>query len=474
MTTLNQALIKAFARQDKGVALPPEPAPPKTASPPAGSRRQPTAAGSREGQGNRRESRANGLPLADAFGVELAAFDKATPRIPPERAFPEAQRTFSALHSADTAHHAPEAVPEAALSAVSDAPVFETPVSEAPVCEDVSPAGYPGLRVDEDGDISWGHGPDRLGTETSMRATPVPVGQWPGTRAPEARARTAGPCPSNCPQPSAFATREATAAEPFETQLAGVAHPPAPVAPPPASVLADEPPWTDARRKQDFRPGWQIDRFSWPRVCRRLIARAAEEWDRLADALVTARDRGQKVLAIAGCRRGEGATTLLLCAARRVAERGVKAVLVDADTVCPQLAKRLGVQPQVGWDETSPEEGKSLDQAVVEATENNLALVANRPIEESGPAGDWSQLASCLETLRDHYEMVLVDLGPLENNEPIGASLSRAAGKHIDAVLLVHNGRLTSQKGLSEVQRNLTQAGINVAGIVENFVAAEE
>ena len=241
---------------------------------------------------------------------------------------------------------------------------------------------------------------------------------------------------------------------------------------PPA--VADEPPWAVARRGRDFRPGWQVDCFSWPRVCRRLIARAAEEWDRLADALVTARDRGQKVLAIAGCRRGEGATTLLLCAARRVAERGVKAVLVDADTVRPRLAKRLGVEPQLGWDQTSQEDGKSLAYAVVEATENNLAVLSNCPIEEDGPPGDWSRLGSCLATLRDHYEMVLVDLGPLENNQPIGDSLFRAAGRNIDAVLLVHNGRITPHQDLSEVQRQLTVAGIHVAGIIQNFVAADE
>ena len=83
------------------------------------------------------------------------------------------------------------------------------------------------------------------------------------------------------------------------------------------------------------------------------MARAAEELDRLADALLAAGRQGQKVLAIGGCRRGEGATTLLLCAVRRLAERGIKPVLVDADLGRPRLAKRLGVQPQFGWDETT-------------------------------------------------------------------------------------------------------------------------
>ena len=152
MTALNQALIKAFAQQDKGVALPPDPGSPKTGSPPPGNRRQPAAAGSPESQGNHREPRgacedfcartiqaqpkgdspifgdakigtvppkAAGLPLADAFGVELATFDKTPPRPPLEHPFPDAQRTFSALHPVDAVNNAQEA----AL-----APVFETPV----------------------------------------------------------------------------------------------------------------------------------------------------------------------------------------------------------------------------------------------------------------------------------------------------------------------------------------------------------
>ena len=169
--------------------------------------------------------------------------------------------------------------------------------------------------------------------------------------------------------------------------------------------------------EREFKPAWEVDHFTWPRLCRRLIARAAEELDRLADALLAASNQGQKVLAIGGCRRGEGATTLLLCAARRLAERGIKPVLVDADLGRPRLAKRLGVQPQIGWDETTEEEGRRVDQAIVEATANNVALLPARepPDEGSRPAGDPSRLAACLEILRNHYDLVLVDLGPLED-----------------------------------------------------------
>jgi Mrp family chromosome partitioning ATPase len=225
---------------------------------------------------------------------------------------------------------------------------------------------------------------------------------------------------------------------------------------------------------REFKPAWQVERFTWPRVCRRLMGKADNEFDRLSDALMAASSRGQRVLAMAGCHRGEGATTLLLCAARRLADRGVRLVLVDADLARPRLAKRLGVQPQVGWNEISEAEGAPLSDAVVEAASNGLALATvHDPASPAGhTTGDWSQLGPSLKTLKDHYEMVLVDLGPLESIESIGEALGRVVDEKIDAVLLVHNGRITSAERLGNVERELTAAGVTLAGMIENFVAA--
>jgi Mrp family chromosome partitioning ATPase len=249
----------------------------------------------------------------------------------------------------------------------------------------------------------------------------------------------------------------------------------------PAASLAPRSPATESQplrletpaRPQEFKPAWQVDAFTWPRVCRRLIARAAEELDRLADALLAANHQGQKVLAMGGCSRGEGATTLLLCAARRLAERGIKPVLVDADLARPRLAKRLGVQPQFGWDETTDAEGHWLDQAIVEATANNLALLPVRepPAECGRPAGDPSRLAACLGVLRSHYDLVLVDPGPLMESKLLDGFGSGTPAGMIDAVVLVRNEGITSESQLTAYAGQLATAGVAVAGVVDNFVA---
>ena len=180
---------------------------------------------------------------------------------------------------------------------------------------------------------------------------------------------------------------------------------------------------------QPFKSGWQVDQFTWPRLCRRLIARAAGELDRLADALMAANMQGQKVLAVAGYHRGEALPPCCFSPPVGWRRRGIKPVLVDADLAQPRLAKRLGVQPQFGWDETEEEEGRSLDQAIVEATANNVALLpAREPVGQGPPTRRRSaRLPVCLGILREHYDMVLVDLGPLEEAESAQDAMRRTA-----------------------------------------------
>lgn len=275
----------------------------------------------------------------------------------------------------------------------------------------------------------------------------IGVGEWAADDSPKTQ---------NPPSPKSFCT-PVEAMEPV--QLAGV-------------VLPGAPAPEEAAEAFEFKPAWQVDRFTWPRVCRRLMAKAVSEFDRLADAIATANDRGQKVLAISGCRRGEGATTMLLCLARRLGERGKKIVLVDADLGRPRLAKRLGVQPQFGWNDVAGAQGCPLEQTLVEATANRVAVLPLREPSGNDPAeGDVSSLAAHIATLRRHYDVVLVDFGPLEDIAD-NQALAWAGRGTVDAVLLVQNQRLTSEEQMAEAERRLNAAGLFVAGVIENFVTA--
>lgn len=236
--------------------------------------------------------------------------------------------------------------------------------------------------------------------------------------------------------------------------------------------------------QQPFRPMLQVDRFIWPRICRRLGGSAADELDRLSDRLSAAVSQGQKVLALGGCGRGDGATTMVLCAGRALAKRGFKLVMADADSANPRLARRLGLRPQFGWEEVLA--GRlPLEEVVIESVDGRLAVL---PLREpfSGtrePADEETSMADCIDILAAHYDLVLVDVGSLEDRETTGGSLaggigslptggaSKTSHRWAGAVVLVHNVRAMPQQRLVEAQRTLAAAEIAQAGIIQNFAA---
>ena len=157
----------------------------------------------------------------------------------------------------------------------------------------------------------------------------------------------------------------------------------------------------------------------------------------------------------------------------RLAERGIKLVLVDADLDRPRIAKRLGVQPQAGWNETSDEDGMPLDHAVVEAVANELALSTSprtgvadgtRPaigrgwphaLRPSKTITKWCWSTSglsktfCRSAMPEPY-------GQWKNRR---RSPRSQPAHHIVA-------------RLGQVEQELTASGVALAGMIENFVAS--
>lgn len=241
----------------------------------------------------------------------------------------------------------------------------------------------------------------------------------------------------------------------------------------PAAVAGDSP----------FRPLLQVDSFAWPTVCTDLHAAAGVELDQLAAGVMTEGGRRRKVVAMGSVAPGEGCTTMLLCAARRLARRGLNVVIVDADLADPQLAGRLGLAPESGWEEVAAGRASPAD-VLIESIEDRITLL---PLQsQPGPAGrtildDPSLLGGlALELLRQHYDLVLIDvgaLGSIADNVTGNPPQSRAAGNWIDATVIVQDIRSTAhdgvaRDGVARVRNYLDAVGIPLAGVAENFVHA--
>jgi Mrp family chromosome partitioning ATPase len=234
-----------------------------------------------------------------------------------------------------------------------------------------------------------------------------------------------------------------------------------------ASPDAEE---TTGVEEKAFLPAFQVDSFAWPSGCARLGMVARDQMEQLAAALIAGQAEGQQVVAMSGCRRGDGCTTLLLCVARRLAERGLQVALVDADIDNPLLARRLGLLPDVGWEEVLTARA-DVSEVIIESVQDRLAvlpLCGTLPCRGC-PAPQAPDPLSRLNALREHYDLVLVDLGEFGEGTTDGEA-SSVILNWIDAVVLVRDVRTTRQAELNRIRRRVETAGLVEAGIAENFV----
>jgi Mrp family chromosome partitioning ATPase len=241
-----------------------------------------------------------------------------------------------------------------------------------------------------------------------------------------------------------------------------------------AEATADDPDGEADGRDSGFRPLLQVDGCVWPTVLTRMDAAAGEALDRIVDRVIVGMARGRKVVGFQGCRRGDGCTTLLLATGRRLARRGLRVLLVDADAEHPRLARRLGLAPQLGWEAVL--DGRMpLEEVAIESLEDGLGILplcepTVGPDEESpGEARDGQDV---LQTLREGYDLVLIDLGRPTPSAQGTAGLAERLRSSVDAVLLVQNVRGTSSLELNESCDRLRAAGMAHVAVLENFVQA--
>ena len=216
-----------------------------------------------------------------------------------------------------------------------------------------------------------------------------------------------------------------------------------------------------------FRPVLQVESLAPSSVGERLQRKAAAELDRLADVSLDMAKAGKTVLGFASDHPGQGTTTLLGCVALRLAQRGQRVAMVDANLSNPQLAEEMGLLPECGWEKTVTEP-IPLEELVVESVRQSISLLPLcLPCELAGSSGDFAPFREAIGRLRQHYELVLVDLGVP------GEALIGALGAVVDTVLLVRDVRSAQPDRVFGLHRTLNRAGVNVAGMIESFVRGE-
>ncbi len=219
-----------------------------------------------------------------------------------------------------------------------------------------------------------------------------------------------------------------------------------------------------------LRAAFEVERFEWPEICGRLYAAAGREMSRFCETLTGQMRRGRRMLAVTGCRRGDGRTTVAMCLAKLLGEQGVRVALVDADFRHPQLAERLGVVPSAGWDDVLTSD-LALTEAMIESTGDHLTLMPLRaPIFDSGKTLDNPMLGVPLRALREAFDLVLLDCEPLAGPEATDYLATLVGRCGLDAALLIHDLHQTPSAALEQATQLLNHAPLAGWDIVENFV----
>jgi Mrp family chromosome partitioning ATPase len=238
------------------------------------------------------------------------------------------------------------------------------------------------------------------------------------------------------------------------------------------TAMPSMPPETVTISAPSAEAGWQpllqVDRVVWPSIHNRLQTSAPAAIEQLTAGLLSICKSGSKILGLASCAGGEGVTTLLLAAARKLLKQGQKVVLVDANWNNPQLAQSLGLLPQIGWEETLSD-GLPLEEVVIESLDDGLAVLPIR--EQTTTTIDRAKIAASLDILAREFDVVLVDLGPLARHGDEDVSWHEATAE-MDAVILVQNVRTTTPNRLAAVRERLAECNVRHAGTIQNFVVA--
>ncbi|HWB08414.1 MAG TPA: hypothetical protein VG826_04290 [Pirellulales bacterium] len=217
----------------------------------------------------------------------------------------------------------------------------------------------------------------------------------------------------------------------------------------------------------DLTPAFEVERFDWPQAVTSLLKNSSQLGALVSELLPDSRG----TLIVSGCRRGEGRTSIALLVARFLARRGVRVAILDADVQQPQLASRLGMLVEAGW-ETSLTGELPPGEALIESLRDRLTLVPlKRPVSESELDGTGKCLNELIKRLQTDFEVVCVDAGPL--GEADQTSHEALFGQtQIDAAVVVRDVRHCRPEQAHAVGRKLGQLGVSHWAVVENFCGA--
>ncbi len=177
----------------------------------------------------------------------------------------------------------------------------------------------------------------------------------------------------------------------------------------------------------------------------------------------------QKVIAITSISPNDGKSTMSIQLAKSFAELE-KVILVDADLRFPSIGEALDISVnQPGLTNVIAKKHK-LSEGIIRNSKNKFHILT-AGFQSKNPLLFLSQprLKKVVHTLTSNYDRVVLECPPI-----MSVSDAFVISKHVDSIYLVVDVEKTSQAELTNCLEELTQANIQVGGLILNKVKKTE
>ena len=216
-----------------------------------------------------------------------------------------------------------------------------------------------------------------------------------------------------------------------------------------------------------FAPVWEVDEFVLPEVAKNL---ATDHLLPMGAQLERASREGLQTMAVSSQNRDTGRSTVAIAIAQVAATAGLRVALVDADTENPSLLEKLQLEMSNDWVDAIAQD-VSIEEVAVLSLSNNFCFL---PLLKKSPE-QLKQVdrcaASLLERLKLHFDLIVVDFGPL-HHASFGLSIP-LSDEFFDAVVLIEDMRRIDPETLETYARRIRAVGIENIGLIENYTDAD-
>ena len=181
---------------------------------------------------------------------------------------------------------------------------------------------------------------------------------------------------------------------------------------------------------------------------------------------------GCRVIGVTSALSGEGKSLTAINLAYSLSELGKRVILIDADMRRPTLAKKLSIKNEPGLSSCLTGQrdlNNLLQNCGIAGNEKAFRVIAAgqnppNPVELLSS----NRMDVMLETLRKHYDYIILDMPPVTEVSDV-----LAVANKLDGVLLVVRHNMCNRTVLNSTVRQLAFVNAKVLGVVYNGVNDE-